>query len=156
MMMETNSPDPLRARRRLAEEWLLESSSWRDNLDDTQGQRLANWARDYINSVITGTAVLTDDEAEEILEETVTAVLRIMRGLNNLVPAFSQLDEESARRQLQDFNADLQTAAIPPIPSDEVEQLLAQRQSLDTHTAFDAFYTLLNWRIEDHNTEEEE
>ncbi len=156
MMMGTNSPDPLRARRRLAEEWLLESSSWRDNLDDTQGQRLANWARDYINNVITGTAVLTDDEAEEILEETVTAVLHIMRGLNNLVPTFSQLDEESARRQLQDFNADLQASAIPAISPEKIEQLLAQRQSWDTQTTFDTLYPLLNWRTEETITEEEE
>ena len=156
MMMGTNSPDPLRARRRLAEEWLLESSSWRDNLDDAQGQRLANWARDYVNGVIEGTAVLTDDEAEEILEETVTAVLHILRGLNNLVPAFSQLDEESARRQLQDFNADLQSSAIPAIAPEKIEHLLAQRHSWDTQTTFDTLYPLLNWRTEETITEEEE
>ena len=84
-MTTINPPDPLRSRRRLAEEWLMESSSWRDNLDDVQAQRLMNRARSYVNNVVAETAVLTDDEFEEILDGVVTAVLRVMDGINKLV-----------------------------------------------------------------------
>lgn len=148
-MTTTNSPDPLRSRRHLAEEWLLESSSWRDNLDDVQAQRLMNWARNSINNVIIQTAVLPNATVEVVIEDAVTAVLRVMRTINNLTPTFNQLDETSAQQQLQDFSISLQPIPLPPIPQEKIGHILSQRQTWDTQTTFDTLFQMLIWQSEE-------
>ena len=155
-MNESFSPDPLRSRRRLVEEWLLESARWRDNLDDLQAQRLMNWARSYVNSVVDETAALTNDEFEDVIDGVVTAVLRVMRAINSLAPMFSQLDEESARQQLRTFSAALPSISLSPIPEEKIEQMLSQRPLWDAQTTFDTLIWLLTTPIEEETTEEEE
>jgi hypothetical protein len=151
--MTTNLPDPLRSRRRLAEEWLLESSSWRDNLDDVQAQRLMNWAREHVNQVIEQTAVLSDDEVEVVIEDAITAVLRVMDTINNLVPTLSQLDDAAAQQKLQDFSVVLQPIPLPPITQETIGQIIAQRQTWDTQTTFDTLFQMLIWQIEEETEE---
>jgi lysyl-tRNA synthetase class I len=148
--------DSLRYRRQLAEEWLMASSSWRDNLDDAQAQQLLNWARSYVNNAIAETAVLADDEAEEVIDEAVTAVLRVMRDINNLTPLFSQLDEESARQQLQDFSDDGEKVSLIPLAPETINQILSQRTSWQPADTFEAFYQMLIQQPEAEHAEEEE
>lgn len=155
-MSTTHSPDPLRSRRRLAEEWLMESSNWRGNLNDAESQRLMNRAQDYVNNTITDTAVFSDDEAEEIIDSAVTAVLRVMRDINKLTPIFNQLDEESAQQQLQKFSSHLQNIDLPPIQENQIRQILDQRQSWDAQITFTNLYQMLTPTLQTKNTEEEE
>lgn len=155
-MTITNSADPLRSRRRQAEELLLESSSWRDNLDDVQAQRLMNWARDYVNNVVMQTAVLSDEDVEVVIDDAVTAVLRVMRHINNLTPTLNQIDEKSAREQLAEFSTDLQPIPQPPLPPEKIEQIVSQRQAWDAQTTFDTLFQMLIQSTEVATNEEEE
>ena len=143
--MTTNSPTPdsLRYRRRLAEEWLMESSSWRTNLDDTQAQQLMNWARDYVNKTVVDTAVLSDDDAETVIDDAVTAVLRVMRHINNLTRLLSQLDEETSRQQLQNFSDDGEIVLLSPLSPGDIDQILHQRQSWQPVDTFAALYQII-------------
>ncbi len=150
------SPDPLRSRRRLAEEWLMESSSWRDNLDDVQAQRLMNQARTYVNRIIAETAVLEDDEAEEMIDGAVTAVLRILRDIDKLTPLLSQLDEETSRQQLQKFSKDLETVKLTAIPEETIQGMLTQKQTWDFTATFNNLYQQLIPQTETQLSEEEE
>ena len=155
-MINSATPDPLRFRRRLAEEWLLESSRWRDDLTDEQAQKLLFWAKDYVNTVIEETAVLPDDEAEDAIDGAATAVLQVMRDVNKLTPLLNQLDEKSARQQLQKLNTDLLPISLPLIPEEKIEQIVYQYQFWNTQTTFDTLHQMLTWQIEEKTTEEEE
>lgn len=154
--MTTDSTEALRDRRRMAEEWLMESSSWRDNLDDIQAQRLMNQARDYVNQKVAETAVLGDDEAEELIDGVVSAVLRVMRDIDNLTPNLGQLDETSAREQLQKFSSDLAGISLPPISNEQVDELLAESQLGDNQSIFDRLTKQFLPQSEEDPLEEEE
>jgi hypothetical protein len=155
-MSDSPTPDSLQYRRRLAAERLLESSSWRDNLDDVQAQRLMNWAQRYVNNTVDETAVLSDEEAEEVIDEAVTAVLRVMRDVNQLTPQFSELDEESRRRQLQKFSDNCESVLLSPIPVEEIEQILNQHQSWQPSETFEALFQILTPPPDKELPEEEE
>lgn len=99
---EVEETPALRSRRRLAEEWLLASGRWRDDLTDEQAQQLLDWGRAYVNEIVTGTAPLADDEAEEEIDRGVTAVLRVMQAINDQTARTGRWDEEAAQAQ---FNA---------------------------------------------------
>lgn len=133
----------------MAEESLLESSSWRDNLDDVQAQRLMNWARNSTNHVIEQTAVLSDEEVAVVIDDAVTAVLRVMRTINTLTPTLNQLDEAKAQKKLQDFSVELQPIPLPPIPQEKIEQIVAQHQTWDNQTTFDTLFQMLIWQIDE-------
>lgn len=155
-MTTSQTADSLRARRRLAEEWLMESSGWRDNLDDVQAQRLMNQARNYVNKKIAETAVLADDAAEAMIDEAVTAVLRIMHDINKLTPQLGQLDEESAHHQLQTFSQNIEEISLPAISQEKIEQILGLRQAWDKSTTFNCLHQLIIPQIVDQPIEEEE
>ena len=155
-MSDSPTPDSLQYRRRLAEEWLMESSSWRDNLDDLQAQRLMNWAQRYVNKTVDKTAVLSDGEAEEVIDGAVTAVLRVMQDINQLTPLLSQLDEESSRKQLQKFSNNCETVLLPPMFVGDIEQILYQRQSWQPSETFEALYQILAPQPDKELPEEEE
>ncbi len=148
MSTSNAQPDPLAARRRLAEEWLLESSSWRKNLDDSQAQRLMNWARRHVHKVVAETAVLPDDEAEAMIDEAVTAVRRLMRQIDGLTPQLPQLDEASANQALAELNAALEPLTYTAIPEFILHQVVADRPA-NAPDSFNALYHLLTWDTEE-------
>ena len=149
--MTTNSPspDPLQYRRRIAEEWLLESRNWRSNLDDIQAQRLMNWAQSYVNITVTDTAVLTDDDAEKVIDDAVTAVLRVMRDINSLTPLLGQLDAGSSQQQLQKFSDHGEVVFLPPLSTGEIDHILHQCQSWQTADTFEALYKIVTQQPND-------
>jgi hypothetical protein len=137
------APDPLRARRRLAEEWLLASGRWRDDLADEQAQRLLDWGRGMVNGIVEETAVLSDDAAEEAIDQGVTAVLRVMQAVNDITPLLAKLDEQSARRQLAQFNQKVTAVTGRPIPDEKIEQIIHSPGAKDAPSLFDALLKLL-------------
>ena len=92
-------PDSLRPRYRLAEEWLLANGRWRDDLTDEQAQQVLDWGREYMNKIVADTAVLNDEEAEAKIDREVSAVLRVMRAINDQTARSGQWNKEAAQAQ---------------------------------------------------------
>ncbi len=139
----TTPTDILQQRRRLAEEQLIGDGQWRDNLTDDQAQRLLVWARDYVAQAILQTAVLPPADAEEALDETLTAVTHLMRQVNDLTADLPGLDEETAVRRWQAFLKAAQTLTGSSADPKETEQLVYLRQTWDNEATFTQLHQLI-------------
>jgi hypothetical protein len=145
----TTSTDILRQRRRLAEEQLVGSSSWRDGLTDPQAQRLLDWALDFVNELVWQTAVLPADEADKTLDDAVTAVANIMRQINRLTNQLPQLNPDSARKELQTLTTAYQALIGQAPDAEKTEQLVYLLPAWDNNAVFEQLYTLIAWEQEE-------
>jgi hypothetical protein len=75
----------LRRRMRRWAERLMEDSSLRDNLTDTQAQQLLKWGIRQIEDAARRTLGLPDEAAKQTVEKEGTAVHLIMKGVNDLM-----------------------------------------------------------------------
>lgn len=139
----------LRQRRRLAEEQLVGSSSWRDGLTDDQAQRLLDWALDFVNEAVWQTAVLPAHEADEALDDAVTAVTRVMRQINQLTNLLPQSAPDSARPSLQDLADSYQNLTGHPPNLEKIEQLVYLPPAWDNEAVFTQLYNLIAWEQEE-------
>lgn len=80
----------LRRRAQMYAEQLMENSSLRDNLDDEQAKQLLDWGLAQVKESAKKTAVLPEDDAQPIMEKEATAVRLIMQGINDLVGSVGQ------------------------------------------------------------------
>lgn len=145
----TTSPDILRQRRRLAEEQLTGSSRWRDDLNDDQAQRLLDWALAFVNEAVWQTAVLPPTDAEEALDEAVTAVADLMRQVNDLTASLPQLDDKTTVRRWRTFLKTVQTLTGQPVLTPETEQLVYLRGAWDNEATFAQLYQRIAWEKEE-------
>ncbi|MCB8985354.1 MAG: hypothetical protein H6659_16100 [Ardenticatenaceae bacterium] len=144
-----NSTDILRKRRRLAEEQLVENSSWRAGLTDEQAQQLLDWALDFVNEAIWQTAVLPAAEADEALDDAVTALVQVMRQVGPLLAQLPQDDADGRRQSLQEL-AESYKALTGYLPNQEkLEQLVYLPQAWDNEAIFTQLYNLIAWEQEE-------
>jgi len=133
----------------LAEEQLVGGSSWRDGLTDQQAQRLLDWALDFVNELVWQTAVLPADEADNTLDDAVTAVTHIMRQINRLTNQLPQLDPDSARKELQTLTTAYQALIGQAPDAEKTEQLVYSLPAWDNNAVFEQLYTLIAWEQEE-------
>jgi len=144
-----SSTDILRQRRRLAEEQLVENSSWRAGLTDEQAQRLLDWALDWVTEAVWQTAVLPPHDADEALDEGVTAVIHVLRQVGQLTQQLPQSTPESAREQLQKLAASYTTLTGQPPNQEKLEQLVYLPPAWDNEAVFAQLYNLIAWEQEE-------
>ena len=144
-----DSTDILRQRRRLAEEQLAGNSSWRGELLDDQAQRLLDWALDYVNEVVWQTAVLPAEEADNTVEEAVTAVTDVMRQVSRLTSKLPPSEPDKARQQLKKLTKSYQALTGYPPNMEKLEQLLYLPPAWDNQAVFEQLYHLIAWEQEE-------
>lgn len=74
----------LEARQRWAAESILNSEALTDDLADAEAARLLAWATERAEVLAAETAALQPAEAETMLDERLTALRKLVRGINRL------------------------------------------------------------------------
>ena len=121
-------------------EQLMENSSLRDNLEDEQATQLLDWGLAQIKASAKKTAVLPEEDAQPVLEKDATAVRLIMQGVNDLVGSVGQtLDFDIIDDTMTRVLKNLRWLTETP-PSTQQLQAVAQfnraRDAEDKATAF--------------------
>jgi hypothetical protein len=91
----------LEARRRWAAENILNSEALTDDLADPEATRLVAWATERAKAVAEETAGLSPAEAEAALDERLTALRKLVRGINKLAGETQPADPDRVQRRLE-------------------------------------------------------
>jgi hypothetical protein len=91
----------LEARQRWAAENILNSEALTDDLADPEATRLLAWATEQAKVVAQETAGLPPAEAEAALDERLTALRKLVRGINKLAGETRPADRERVQRRLE-------------------------------------------------------
>ena len=127
-------------RHQYAAERLLENSSLRDGLTDTQAQRMLDWGLAHVERTAVRSQNMPDDDAEPLLDGVVTAVSRVMKQVNRLVDGAAYMDDaEAADRlsQLWDSLRLVEPGTAVPENFAAVQNLAAQRSVLGGEQLFE-------------------
>lgn len=137
----------IKRRARRWAELLMEDSSLRDNLTDEQAQQLLDWGLAQVKQTAVLTADLTDEEAEERLEKDGTAVKLIMKGVNDLIGGIGQpltfdIIDDTMTRVLKNHRW---LTNQPPTPSQlkNVQSFNLARTAEDREAAFQSLMGLI-------------
>ena len=137
--------DPLRWRRQFAEELLLERGELRANLDDTQAERLLQWALELAGVMVEQTAVLDDATAETAIEDGIATLSRVTTLVDRLTPELPDpaADPAGARQALQPL-----LKALQPLTGKMSADNLPP-PALAAENAFDYLYRIVTWQREE-------
>jgi hypothetical protein len=91
----------LEARKRWAAENILNSEALTDDLADPEATRLLAWATGRAKEAARETADLPPAEAEAALDERLTALRKLVRGINKLAGEARSADPERVQRRLE-------------------------------------------------------
>jgi hypothetical protein len=91
----------LEARKRWAAENILNSEALTDDLADPEATRLLAWATERAKEAARETADLPPAEAEAALDERLTALRKLVRGINKLAGEARSADPERVQRRLE-------------------------------------------------------
>lgn len=130
--MSEQQPDrvTLRRRERRAAEMILDNSALRDALDDTQAQKLLDWALARLSAAVQQTQTLSDEAAEPMLEEATSAVAGVMRHINELVahPIAGSPAAETPKSGLGALSRQVALAHTLALPTTEQLDQVARQQ----------------------------
>lgn len=85
--------DPLRRREEQAADQILTNEAMTADLDDEAADALLAWAMSAVHSAVARTAGLDETEAEQVMDEALPAVRRLMRAVRGLALQPGTLDE---------------------------------------------------------------
>jgi hypothetical protein len=155
----TDPQDILQQRRQFAEELLLERGELRANLDDTQAERLLQWALGLVEEMVAATAVLDDATAEAAIEDGVQAIANVIAQVDHLTPdlpnpatapAEAQQAAQPLRQALHALTG-VDSASFSNLSGSrpETEQLVYSSQVWDNDAAFNYLYQIVTWEQEE-------
>jgi hypothetical protein len=101
-------------RYRRAAERIWENSSLRDELNDDQARRLLDWGSLYLKKVAGKTAGLTDDDADQMVEDQTIQVSNVIRQVNQLARGMTSGDPQEFSERLQALKNSL--AGLTDVP----------------------------------------
>jgi len=84
----------LQARRRWAAENILNSEALTGDLADPEADRLLAWALERAEILVCDTAGMPPVEAQAVLEERLTSLRKLVRGINKLAGAHQPIEPE--------------------------------------------------------------
>lgn len=138
-----------RRRGRKWAEMLMENSSLRDNLNDDEAEQLLNWGLGQIKASAIATADMSSKEAEELMQKNGTAVKLIMEGVNDLIGGIGQplefdIIDDTMTRVLKNLRW---LTDQPPTKTQlqHRDQFNQAREAEDREAAFQALLGLINF-----------
>jgi hypothetical protein len=144
--MDTAGEKTREARLRQATERLVEDSSLRDALTDTQAGKLLAWALAQLEREIDRTLELPAEEAAPRVENKTHAVRQVMHLTNKLVEDLPQASLARSREyflQLVDALCEVDAQAVQVDDMLLVEKMAEKRESMDRETIFDELMTMI-------------
>lgn len=100
----------VKQRQRWATEMVLEDARMRDNMTDEEAKPFLDWALAQVEQTVLQTADMSESEAEQLIEERVTAVCQNIQTVNQQVPKLASLSKTKAASQIGTFLSQLQSS----------------------------------------------
>ncbi len=139
--------DPIQSLKRLkqrqqdAAEMLWGDGRLRESLADEQAAQLLDWAVRFVKAELVFTVDLADEATEAYFDSLVTAVRHLLRQINYLTANLAGLDDSEAEIDVKEFLDGLHLLTGRSVFDDQIELLLAGRQ---TWTNNDIFQRIMN------------
>ena len=134
----------IKSRQRRVVERLMENSSLRDELTDDQAQRLLDWGNARLKKVVTETADLADEDADNILEAQTERVSGVMRQVNRVVETVNRGERQEAEDHLKALLENLDSLQNKTVELEaNVEQLVAAPET-DNQRLFEKLMALID------------
>lgn len=124
---------------------ILDDHQWRENLVDSQAEKLLAWGLTQVEQTAVSTQHLPDEDAHPLLEKDSTAVHLIMAGVNDLIgtigkpPEFDLVDDVMTR-----LLKNLRWLTNKPLPADNYRQISQFNQARSAEEREAAFQHLLH------------
>ncbi len=128
-------------RKQHAVEQLLTDPSLTDNLDDSEANRLMEWADGLASMLAMHTVEMGDEEAEEYLGPRMADLRKMLRGINKLGGNLPDADEDEVAEQLDTLFA--QAAEMPGLRCNQPDDVRAYAKKLQDAQPDEAVGSLL-------------